>query len=163
MDFFLSRRGQVILISVFILFPISSSRSLGALGKFSGFALAGIVFIIFSVISIAPNLNSEYKGDTSSPLSFIKAGGISSAISTFSFAYVCQQNILLNYHSMKMASVKNFRKVILTVILVTVSLTFLVGICYISLREKSTPNILNAFPKDNIVIIVCRIFFGIDM
>ena len=45
----------------------------------------------------------------------------------------------------------------------TVLLTILVGLCYITLREKSTSNILNAFPKDDSLIIFCRILFAIDL
>lgn len=70
------------------------SRSLAGLAKFSGIALAGIVFIIGCVVGVAPSVPDSFKGD--SPLSIISARGIPSAIGILAFAYVCQHNVLLN-------------------------------------------------------------------
>lgn len=163
MRWFLSRRGMVILTSILILFPVSSQRTLHGLGKFSLFALGCIIFIIFVVVIDAALLPESYKGDTSAPLPFIKPEGITAAIGTFAFAYVCQQNILLNFHSMKNATINKFKRCIQDVMVLTVLLTVIVGLCYISLREKAVSNILNAFPKGDTIIVICRVLFAIDL
>ncbi|KAJ3211954.1 hypothetical protein HK099_007878, partial [Clydaea vesicula] len=52
----ISRRGQVILTSFFILFPVSMAKTLAPLAKYSGFALSAIFFISLSVLFVGPTL-----------------------------------------------------------------------------------------------------------
>ena len=162
LSFLVSRQGMVLLVSVFILFPVSCSKNLAGLAKFSGFALSAILFIVISIISIAPTLPDEYKG-AQTTLSIIHVSGISSAIATFSFCYVCHHNILLNFNAMKGKSIKTFSRVVAAVLTIAMILTMAVGCAYVTFRDKSKTNILNSFPKDNVLIIICRILFAIDM
>jgi sodium-coupled neutral amino acid transporter 11 len=45
----------------------------------------------------------------------------------------------------------------------TVIMTALIGMTWLFVREKANSNILNSYPLDNTVIIICRFFFGINM
>ncbi len=127
MRLFLSRRGQVIISSFLILFPVSMARSLAGLAKFSGIALAAILTIIACTLGVAPTLPESLKGDTTAPFPIIKPEGIPAALGVFCFAYVCQHNILLNYKSLKNATEKRFATVARVSIGVTVLLTLAVG------------------------------------
>jgi amino acid permease len=126
MELFLSRRGQLVMISILVLLPISLNRSLAGLANFSIVALVGIVFTIGSLIAIGPSLSPEFAGSPG-PLSVINPGGISRAIGVFSFAFVCHQNLLLNFH--QMANVPNklgkFESVA-RVAMILVSIAFLI-------------------------------------
>jgi sodium-coupled neutral amino acid transporter 11 len=42
-------------------------------------------------------------------------------------------------------------------------MTTLIGMTWFFVREKASPMILNNYPLDNTVIIICRLFFGINM
>jgi sodium-coupled neutral amino acid transporter 11 len=97
MKLFLSRRGQLIIISILVLLPISLNRSLSGLANFSIIALIGIMFTIGSLLAVGPTLSPEFAG-TPGPISIINPGGISRAIGVFSFAFVCHQNLLLNLY-----------------------------------------------------------------
>jgi amino acid permease len=99
MRLFLSRRGQLIIISVVVLLPISLNRSLAGLANFSIVALAGILFTIGALLAVGPSLPTNLAG-TPGPISIINLSGVSRAIGVFSFAFVCHQSLLLNYHQM---------------------------------------------------------------
>ncbi|KAJ3378562.1 hypothetical protein HDU92_007310 [Lobulomyces angularis] len=163
----ISRRGQVILTSFFILFPVSMAKTLAPLAKYSGFALSAIFFISLSVLFVGPTLEGGpnpgkfWKG--SEPISFIKFDGIPSAIGIFCFAYVCQHNILLNYCSLKNRNIRRFKQVIQFSVGSAVLLTVIIGLAYLTFRENSQSNILNSFPVDNTIISFCRFLFAFDM
>lgn len=98
----LGRRSVTILISVTILLPVSAQRTLAGLAKFSYFAMAAVVFIIASLLTKSFLLPSEAKGNIEEPLSVIHFDGISTAVSTFAFAFACQYVLplhLLTCHS----------------------------------------------------------------
>lgn len=161
MSVFLSRRGQINLICFLIIFPISLARSLAHLGKYSGVALAAIVTIFVSVLAVGPMLPGPFKG--SEPISIIKGDGIAGAISVFSFAYVCQHNVMLNYAALKNATPARFAKVTRISLTGAVVFTLTIAMAYLTFREKSKDNILNSFPDSNSVIAVARLLFGMDM
>ena len=153
----------ITIISGVILFPVSMIRDMAGLSKFSGVAMAAVLVIAVSMTAVAPTLDDEFKGDISKPLTIINPEGIAGAINIFSFAYVCHQNLIINYHEMKNKTIKTFEKVSIVCLVLSAILTILMGSTYISFREKSDMNILNSFPLDNMVIIVCKILFAFDM
>lgn len=164
MVFFLSREGQLILVSICVLLPISMAKSLHGLSYFSAMALAAILFIIGAMLAIGPTLPKEFKG-ADAPLTIIHPSGITGAIGVLSFAYVCHQNLLLNYHQMKTTPNKlaTFSRVAQCTMLLAVTMTFAVGCTWFTFKEKSQANILASFPQDHTIIVICRILFGIDM
>ena len=163
MVFFLSRRGMIIILDLLVLLPISMAKSMAGLAKFSGLAMLFVLIIAISLIADAPFVSQDYLGDTSQPLSIFNIDGLAGAINVFAFAYVCQHNLLLNYHQMKNKNLETFAKINKVTLPVTCVLTIMIGSVYIIFRERSTPNILNAYPKDDIVIIISRLLFGIDL
>ena len=132
--------------------------------------------MIFSVLISSFLLPDEEKGNIKEPLSFINPSGVQIGIGSLAFSYACQyvpsfltvkplcrQNVLLNFHSMKKKSLRVFQQCFLDVQTFAVLMTLLIGLTYISLREKSTANIFAAFPEDNVLIIACRIFYVVDL
>ena len=55
---------------------------------------------------------------------------------------------------------KKFQSVLAIAVFTTFILSIMIGMAYLSFREKTVENILNNFPKDNVVMITCHIFFG---
>jgi sodium-coupled neutral amino acid transporter 11 len=161
MEWMMRRRAVVMLASFCVFLPVSMSRSLAGLAKYSGIALAGIVFIIGCVVSVAPSVEPTFKG--TSPISIVEVAGIPSAIGVIAFAYVCQHNVLLNYNSMKDATPRRFRNVAGVSIGVTVVLTLICGCAEIVFREKTRPIILESFSKDDVLINICRLLFAVDV
>lgn len=161
MKWIMRRRAVVMLASFCVFLPVSMSRSLAGLARYSGIALAGIVFIIGCVVGLAPSVEQSYKGNV--PISTIIPSGIPSAMGVIGFAYVCQHNVLLNYSSMKDATPRRFRNVAGISIGVTVVLTLICGCAQIVFREKTTPIILESFSKDDVLINICRLLFAVDV
>ncbi|KAJ3397527.1 2-oxoglutarate dehydrogenase complex E2 component [Lobulomyces angularis] len=155
----LSRRALIIIVSVGLLFPVSLSRSMAGLAKFSGVAMFMVFFIIMA--TLFTSVPTSFKG--AEEVTFVKIAGIPSAIGSFSFAYVCHHNLLMNYHEMKNKNLKTFSRVTKVSLLIAVVLTIGVALQYLTFREKSESNIINAFPADNVIIIICRVLFAIDM
>ncbi|KAL3899290.1 MAG: hypothetical protein SGCHY_002149 [Lobulomycetales sp.] len=164
MRLFLSRRGILTIVSLGILLPVSLNRGLASLSYFSAFALLGIFFIIVTLLALGPSLPEEFAG-TPGPLSIINFRGIHRAIGVFSFAYVCHQNLLLNYHQMQNTprKLEKFASVAKLSMALTVAMTCLVGCTWFFVREKAASNILNSYPVDWSIMVVARLFFGIDM
>ena len=122
----------------------------------------GVFTIVISILVIAPNLPNSQKG-TSDALTIIKPFGIAGGISVIAFAFICQHNILLNYESLKDASVRKFRGVVGVSLGMTVVSIFAIGMAFLVFKEKSKANILNNFPNDIGWINFCRFLFALDM
>lgn len=97
MVWFVARRSQVILVSLCIILPVSMSRSLAGLAKFSGLALIGIFFMITAILVVSPTVPREYKGAVDEPIKFLQFNGIMNAFGVLGFAYTCHHNLILNY------------------------------------------------------------------
>lgn len=81
-------------VSWLLFLPISLPRSMAALAKFSLTGLVAIVAIVVCVLGVAPGLPEGAKG--AQPIVMFKLGGLASAVSVLSFAYLCQHSLLLS-------------------------------------------------------------------
>jgi sodium-coupled neutral amino acid transporter 11 len=97
-NWLISRRAQVLLVSWLVLFPVSLARSLSALAKYSIIALSGITVIVASILATAPGLRGTDFAGTGG-VTGIRLSGIPGAVSILSFAFVCHHNSISSLQS----------------------------------------------------------------
>jgi sodium-coupled neutral amino acid transporter 11 len=64
---------------------------------------------------------------------------------------------------MKKKSLRVFQQCFLDVQTLAVLLTVIIGLTYVSLREKSSANIFQSFPEGNTLLTVCQVLFVVDL
>lgn len=132
------------------------------LAKASGFALVSMIVIIITVITQAFRMPAEYKGQLRGSL--IINDGIFEAVGVISFAFVCHHNSLLIYGSLRKPTIDRFARVThysTGISLIACLVMALSG--YLTFGDKTLGNVLNNFPKDNLMVNIARLFFGLNM
>lgn len=158
-----SRHLVIALSTLFISFPLSLNRDIGALEKTSFISVSAIIFIIIAVIIAGGSLppNSEFRGKHSNMFDLM---GLFQSIGVISFAFVCHHNTFLILGSLNQPTTRRFR--IVTHISTSISLMLCLVLAtsgYVIFGDKAQGNILNNFPGDNILINMCRLAFGANM
>ena len=156
------RRVVIAVSSYLIMFPVSSVRNISALAKFSIFALVAIVLIaLLIVIDGSVLLASSFRGNSTDLFTFVKPEGISAAIGTLCFAYVCHHN---TFKSLKLPTVKNFNMVNFFSLGYACLCSLFIGVTgYVIFNDKILSNILNCFPSTDVMINFARLLFALDM
>lgn len=163
-NYFLRRNVVITIVTIFISYPLSLQRNIAALSKASFLALVSMVVIVFCVIIRGPQLDSSLKGGKLSMSDIFISPAIFRGISVISFALVCHHNTSFIFFSIKNRSLQKFA--VLTHISTFISMVFcmLMGYCgYSVFGDKTKGNILNNFPRDDLVINVARLCFGFNM
>lgn len=80
-----------------MLLPMSLTRSMAGLAKFSMIGILAILLIIGCVLGVGPTLEADQKGIE--PIVYFRAGGLGTSICILSFAYLCQHALLLSMSS----------------------------------------------------------------
>ncbi|KAH7094361.1 transmembrane amino acid transporter protein-domain-containing protein [Paraphoma chrysanthemicola] len=156
------RRAVMILLILGISYPLSLYRDIAKLAKASGFALVSMSVIIVTVITQAFRVPAESRGQLRGSL--IIHSGIFEAIGVISFAFVCHHNSLLIYGSLRKPTIDRFSRVThysTSISLVACLVMALSG--YLTFGDKTLGNVLNNFPKDNLMVNIARLFFGLNM
>ncbi|KAF2027805.1 hypothetical protein EK21DRAFT_114441 [Setomelanomma holmii] len=157
-----NRRAVMILLILGISYPLSLYRDIAKLAKASGFALVSMSVIIVTVITQAFRVPPESRGQLRGSL--IIHSGIFEAIGVISFAFVCHHNSLLIYGSLRKPTIDRFSRVThysTSISLVACLVMALSG--YLTFGDKTLGNVLNNFPKDNLMVNIARLFFGLNM
>ncbi|KAH7084712.1 transmembrane amino acid transporter protein-domain-containing protein [Paraphoma chrysanthemicola] len=156
------RRAVMIFLILGISYPLSLYRDIAKLAKASGFALVSMSVIIVTVITQAFRVPPESRGQLRGSL--IIHAGIFEAIGVISFAFVCHHNSLLIYGSLRKPTIDRFSRVThysTSISLVACLVMALSG--YLTFGDKTLGNVLNNFPKDNLMVNIARLFFGLNM
>ena len=153
--FLCNRRVVVILCTVFVSFPLSLYRDITKLAKASALALVSMVVIITTVVVKGPSVPEEYRG--TNLYLFPQDFGFLKAIGVISFAFVCHHNSLLIYGALKKPTLDRFARVTHVstgISLVACMIMALSG--FIIFKDKTAGNILNNFPKDDLLVNIAR-------
>jgi solute carrier family 38 (sodium-coupled neutral amino acid transporter), member 11 len=116
-----------------------------------------MVIIIFTVVTQGPMQPPDLRGQLKGSL--LINSGVFQAIGVISFAFVCHHNSLLIYGSLKTPTMDRFAKVThysTGISMVACMLMALGG--YLSFGDKTQGNVLNNFPKDNIMVNIARLY-----
>ncbi|KAG9044065.1 hypothetical protein FS837_008832 [Tulasnella sp. UAMH 9824] len=129
----------------------------------SGFALVGMLIIVFSVFFEGQRVDPDLKGDPSKRFSVI-GSGIFEAIGVISFAFVCHHNSLLIYGSLKTPTLDRFALVTHVSTALSLVCCLLMAVSgYVVFTNKTQGNILNNFSANDTLINVARFCFGLNM
>jgi len=115
-----------------------------------------MVVILITVLTQGPRTSSDLKGPLKGSL-LINAG-VFQAIGVISFAFVCHHNSLLIYGSLRKPTLDRFAKVThwsTGISMIACLIMALAG--YLTFGSKTDGNVLNNFPRDNIVVNVARL------
>lgn len=167
LKFIMDRRIAVLVVSVLVLFPISSMKYLKSLAFTSFAGVAMFAWVALTSLILAWTLPEDQRGSTnpSDIYTIIKPAGVVSVLSRAAFSVVCHHNQFMIYRSIKNPSLKRYFIVSRTSIWLSALMGVLFGILgYIPLVEKaSAGNILNALPEDNIWVKIASLAFCIDV
>lgn len=141
------------------IFPLNLFRSIGALAKWSVFAVLLLPVMIFAVLIRAP----VYAPDHDAPLFKIGKDPIG-AMGIMSFAFVCTQVAFSNYLSQKNQSMSAWKLTsgLSTVMSWSISILFAV-IGYLSFGQDVSSNIFSNFPADDNIVNIGRLSLGVSI
>ena len=132
------------------------------LAKASGLALISMVVILTTIVTQGFRVPAESRGEIRG--SFIIHSGIFEAIGVIAFAFVCHHNSLLIYGSLRKPTIDRFSRV--THFSTGISLIACLVMAYsgyLTFGNKTMGNILNNFPRDNLMVNIARLCLGLNM
>ncbi|KAG0735702.1 hypothetical protein G6F16_008634 [Rhizopus arrhizus] len=141
------------------IFPLNLFRSIGALAKWSIFAVLLLPVMILAVLIRAP----VYAPDHDAPLFKIGKDPIG-AMGIMSFAFVCTQVAFSNYLSQKNQSMSAWKLTsgLSTGMSWSISILFAV-IGYLSFGQDVSSNIFSNFPADDNIVNIGRLSLGVSI
>ncbi len=161
--FLTDRRIVIVICSFSIMLPISCIRNVSHLAKFSIFALGAIVLIAICVIWAGSRIEESLQG-SSQVFTIIKWNGLSSAIGTLCFAYVCHHNTFIIFRSLEQPTPKNFNMVNMASLGYAMLASLAIGASgYVIFTDKIKSNVLNCFSDTDPIINFARFLFALDM
>ncbi|WAR61171.1 hypothetical protein PtB15_13B423 [Puccinia triticina] len=162
-SFLFSRSFVITFFTITVSYPLSLYRDIGKLSKASAMALLSMVMIVFSVALGGPSVDPKLKGNPSARWTFIQPG-IVEAIGVISFAFVCHHNSLLIYGSLRTPTLDRFAQVTHVSTALSVIACLVMSFSgFLTFTDRTEANILNNFPRDDLVINIARVCFGLNM
>lgn len=158
----LSRRSIIIIMTIFVSYPLALQRNIATLSKASFLALISMVIIVFTVIIRGPEIHAKRNPLTLEDI--LVKPDIFRGISVISFALVCHHNTSFIYFSIKNRSLQKFTK--LTHISTSISVLFsmIMGFSgFAAFGENTKGNVLNNFSADDKAVNIARFCFGFNM
>lgn len=159
----LSHRNPVIVLFVMgISYPLSLNRNIGALAKASMLALISMAVITLTVAIRGPAVTPP-EAHMSTALWTVNTGFFQ-AVSVISFAFVCHHNSLIIYDNLKTPSMDRFARVTHWSTGISMVACLIMGVGgFLSFKNLTKGNVLNNFPKFDIMANVARFCFGFNM
>ncbi|KAK7921132.1 transmembrane amino acid transporter [Apiospora marii] len=157
------RRAVIAFFIMSVSFPLTLYRDIAKLAKASTFALISMGVICVTVVvqgALAPDAD---RGEFTPQLLTINTG-IFQAIGVISFAFVCHHNSLLIYGSLRTPTLDRFARV--THYSTGISMVACLAMAlsgFLVFADKTQGNVLNNFARDNTMVNVARLCFGLNM
>jgi len=119
-------------------------------------ALISMLVILVTVISQGPRVPSEWKGQLKGSL--LINSGVTQAVGVISFAFVCHHNSLLIYGSLRKPTLDRFARVTHWSTSISMGACLAMALAgYLTFGDKTDANVLNNFPKDNVMVNIARL------
>ncbi|KIV99248.1 uncharacterized protein PV09_09020 [Verruconis gallopava] len=156
------RRAVIVLFVLGISYPLSLYRDIAKLAKASALALVSMLVILITIITQGYRVPPESRGQLKGSL--LINSGLFQAIGVISFAFVCHHNSLLIYGSLKKPTLDRFAKVTHFSTGVSMLACLIMAMAgFLTFGSKTLGNVLNNFPRDNIMVNIARLCFGLNM
>ncbi|KAI8330607.1 transmembrane amino acid transporter protein-domain-containing protein [Chlamydoabsidia padenii] len=156
----LSDRSLVLIfISIFLIFPLNLSRSIGALARWSIVSVLCLPIILLTLLIRAP----AYSPSHPTNMSWV-GPDIFGAVAIMAFGFACSQVAFNNFLTLKQQTsrVWAYAVSISGIISYLLSMSFAV-IGYLSFGKDVQPNLFLNFPSDDAVINLGRFCLGFSM
>ncbi|KAK6845101.1 Vacuolar amino acid transporter 2 [Apiospora arundinis] len=157
------RRAVIAFFIMSVSFPLTLYRDIAKLAKASTFALISMGVICVTVVVQGALAPAEDRGEFTPQLLTINTG-IFQAIGVISFAFVCHHNSLLIYGSLRTPTLDRFARV--THYSTGISMVACMAMAlsgFVVFADKTQGNVLNNFARDNTMVNVARLCFGLNM
>lgn len=159
---FTTRRSIIIIMTMFVSYPLALNKNIAHLAKASALALLSMLIIVLTVVIRGPAVRSSTAHFTT-PLLTVNSG-IFQGISVISFAFVCHHNSLLIYQSLKRPTMDRFAMVTHWSTGVSMVACMVLGIGgFLVFQNETKGNVLNNFPGNDTMANVARFCFGFNM
>ncbi|KAM0803268.1 transmembrane amino acid transporter protein-domain-containing protein [Usnea florida] len=153
-----NRRAVIIMCTLGFSYPLSLYRDIAKLAKASTLALLSMSVILVTVVTQGIGAPQDLRGDLHGSL-FVRTG-VLQAISVISFDH----NSLLIYGSLEKPTMDRFARVThystFTSMLACLTMA-LAG--FVTFGDKTRGNILNNFPRENLIVNIARFLLGANM
>jgi len=167
LDHSLLERDLVLLVAtLLVILPLSCMRDISQLAFSSLLSIAAVVFLVLIVAIEAPVGGAVA---TAGGLGRVLAdnwvnGGIFVGLGIISFAFVCQHQAFLNFHTLKDKSPARWSRVSHIALIVSTLLTMLLGIPgYLGFLEETDADILNNFDPHSPIVNAARGLLVVSM
>ncbi|KAI8872910.1 hypothetical protein GQ42DRAFT_160909 [Ramicandelaber brevisporus] len=158
-----NRRFIILVMTLFVVYPLTLYRDVGKLAKVSALALVSMVIIVLAVCIEAPRAPESQKGDPSQRFTFL-GSAVFQAIGVITFAFVCHHNSFLIFGSLTKPTLQRVDQVVHSSTIISVAMSLVIAIAgYLVFTDKTQGNILNNFPSSNLLINIARVCFGLNM
>lgn len=125
--FWLRRNVIIIMVTIFISFPLSLKRNIEGLSKASFLAVLSMIVIVLTVVIRGPMLPYDWRGHTLKLSDIFIKTTIFRSLSVISFALVCHHNTSFNFFFLRNRSVAKFTKLTHISIVISVICCGLMG------------------------------------
>ncbi|KAL2059124.1 hypothetical protein ABVK25_000416 [Lepraria finkii] len=157
-----NRRAIIVLLVLCFSFPLSLYRDIAKLAKASTLALISMAVILFTIITQGARIPEDLRGNLRGSLFF--RNGFVQAVGVIAFAFVCHHNSLLIYGSLKKPTMDRFARVTHYSTFASMLACMAMALAgFLTFGDKTQGNILNNFPRDNLMVNVARLLFGFNM
>ncbi|KAK7948234.1 vacuolar amino acid transporter 3 [Apiospora aurea] len=153
------RRAVIAFFIMSVSFPLTLYRDIAKLAKASTFALISMGVICVTVVVQGALAPDEDRGRLHSPIAHDQHGHLPS-----DWAFVCHHNSLLIYGSLRTPTLDRFARV--THYSTGISMVACLAMAlsgFLVFADKTQGNVLNNFARDNTMVNVARLCFGLNM
>ncbi|AEO71656.1 c14a382b-c376-4c72-a747-0d9198abe16f [Thermothielavioides terrestris] len=158
------RRAVIVVFTLGVSYPLTLYRDIAKLAKASTLALVSMAVIVITVVVQGFMVPMEERGTLKDWRLLIINDGIFQAIGVISFAFVCHHNSLLIYGSLEKPTIDRFAKVTHYSTGISMAACLLMALAgFLTFGDKTQGNVLNNFPRDNTMVNVARLCFGLNM
>ncbi|KAF2864115.1 hypothetical protein K470DRAFT_209307 [Piedraia hortae CBS 480.64] len=156
------RRAIIVLFVLGISYPLSLYRDIAMLAKASTLALVSMLIILMTVVVEGPMQPADARGQVQGSL--VINPGIFHAVGVISFAFVCHHNSLLIYGSLRTPTMDRFARVTHYSTAISMMACMAMALAgFLSFGDLTQGNVLNNFPRNNLLVNVARLCFGLNM
>lgn len=166
-DFLVSRRSVVVLLTCFVSYPLSLSGNIASLAMLSFFALlnmaAIILIVVIRCVAISRSNGLDYHWNSLFTGFFVSLL-IFQGASVISFAMVCHHNTSFIYDLLKKPTLDRFTRLTHWSCGILMVCCVLIGVTGASVfKDQTKGNLLNNFLQDDWIINIARLCFGLNM
>ncbi|GAB5354845.1 hypothetical protein AAMO2058_000154300 [Amorphochlora amoebiformis] len=145
-----SRDGAVLVVFLFVMFPLSLLDSVNDLRFPSFLGVCSIFYLVASAcLHTLAHMSKTGTVETLSNVSILKgenSGGALLALPVMIFAYTCQTNVFSVYHALARPSARRMQKVSYRAVGICFTIYFLMGVAgYLNFGPQTRPNILQNY------------------